>query len=348
MVATDWYEYVGAVHIHSTHSDGAKSIDEIIPIASRAGLDYILISDHMTLEGLNRGKEGFYDDLLVLIGYEIHDSDHHNHYLAFGLKEVLPPELSPEEYVSEVKRRGGLGVIAHPDEVRQLLKKFPCYPWTAWEAQGFDGIEIWNQMSEWMEGLTRLNILKMVIHPRRMLRSPTARILRIWDDLNQERPVVGLGGIDVHGYPYRLGPLELTIFPYKVQFRSIRTHLLLREPLSRDLTEAREQVYRAIRGCNVFISNYRWGDARGFLFGVEVNGRIKLPGEKVPLSPGAKIVCRSPRRARLRLMLRGEAIQETSGTHLEYLPDKPGNYRLEAYVRGRGWVFTNHLRLLEG
>jgi len=345
MSTRDWHEYVGAIHIHSTHSDGTKSIDEILPIASRAGLDYILVSDHMTLKGLEAGKEGFHGDLLVLIGYEIHDSNHHNHYLAFGLKEVLSPELSPREYVKEVEKRGGVGIIAHPDEVRQLLKKFPCYPWTAWDASGFNGIEIWNHMSEWMEGLTRINILKMAIHPRRMLRSPTARILKIWDQLSEERPVVGLGGIDVHGYPFKLGPIGLTIFPYKVQFRAIRTHLLLRDPLSRNLAEAREQIYSAIKNCNAFISNYRWGDARGLLFGFEVKDKTSLPGEVVSLSQGGKIVCQSPRRANLRLVCRGKSVFETFGNSFEYSPKDAGNYRLEAYIRGRGWVFTNHLRL---
>lgn len=346
MSASEWYEYVGAIHIHSTYSDGTKSIEEIVPVASQAGLDYILVSDHMTLKGLEEGKEGFHGDLLVLIGYEIHDSNHRNHYLAFGLKKVLSPELSPQEYVKEVERREALGIIAHPDEARQLLKKFPCYPWTAWDASGFNGIEIWNHMSEWMEGLTRLNLLKMAIHPRRMLRSPTARILKIWDQLNEEKPIVGLGGIDVHGYPFKLGPLGLTIFPYKVQFRAIRTHLFLRDPLSKNPTQAREQIYSAIRNCSAFISNYRWGDARGFFFGLRVNDKINLPGEMVSLSPGAKIVCQSPKRAVLRLIRRGQVIFETFGDSLEYLPKEAGNYRLEAYIRRRGWVFTNHLRLL--
>ncbi len=40
----------------------------------------------------------------------------------------------------------------------------PSYPWTAWEAEGYDAIEIWNHMSAWMELLKRINVLKMIIH----------------------------------------------------------------------------------------------------------------------------------------------------------------------------------------
>ena len=89
-------ELVGAIHIHSNFSDGTKSIPEIADIAGEVGLDFIMISDHMTLEALQQGLEGFYGDTAVLIGYEINDPDDKNHYLAFGLNEILPPGIKAE------------------------------------------------------------------------------------------------------------------------------------------------------------------------------------------------------------------------------------------------------------
>jgi hypothetical protein len=222
---------VGVSHIHTTDSDGSKPISEIIEIGQKTGLDFLFFTDHMTLRSLHLGLEGWHEKTFVLIGYEIHDQTNKNHYLVFNMNEVLSGELSPQEYVKEIKRQGGLGIIAHPDETR-VLPQFPPYPWTAWDVKEFDGIEIWNQMSEWMEEINKFNQLKMFVSPRKALKSPTPKILKIWDELNQERKVFGISGVDVHAHPYRVGPFKLIIFPYKVQFKSLRTHLLLDTSLS--------------------------------------------------------------------------------------------------------------------
>ena len=132
----DYKEIVGAIHIHSNFSDGTMSIKDIAHLANEVDLDFIMVSDHMTLKPLHMGLEGFYDNTAVLIGYEINDSDDKNHYLAFGLDEVLPADLKPSEYVAEVNRLCGLGIIAHPDEVRTKLTKYPSYPWTYWDVDG--------------------------------------------------------------------------------------------------------------------------------------------------------------------------------------------------------------------
>ena len=183
--------------------------------------------------------------------------------------EVVENVLLFNPRVKQVKEKGGIGIIAHPDEIRTDLPKYPAYPWTAWEAEEYDGIEIWNQMSEWMEKLTRFNQLKMLFSPRKALDSPTQRILSKWDQLNRKRKVFGIGAIDVHAHPYKLGPLKLTIFPYEVQFKSIRTHLILDEPLSPDLEKAKKQIYSAILNCNAFTANFKRGKAKGFLFYAE-------------------------------------------------------------------------------
>jgi hypothetical protein len=339
-----WHEYVGVSHIHTTDSDGSKSVPEIIKIGQKAGLDFLFFSDHMTLKSLDSGLEGWHGKTFVLIGYEIHDTTNKNHYLAFNVKRVLSGELSAQEYVREVKRLGGLGIIAHPDESR-VLPQFPPYPWTAWDAEGFDGIEIWNQMSEWMEGINRLNQLKMFVSPRRYLTSPTPKILKIWDELNKQRKVCGISGVDVHAYPYKLGPFTFLIFPYKVQFQSLRVHLVLNEPLSSDDQIAKRQVIDAVRGCNLFISNHRWGDARGFSFYAESKGHLIRVGDGISSPEETSFFVRAPQKCNIRLLRDGSIIKEEIGDALEYSTDGRGIYRVEAYKGKKGWIFSNHIRL---
>lgn len=340
----DYYEYQGCIHIHTTDSDGTKTLEEVAEIASAVKLDFIFVSDHMTLKSRFEGKEGFYDDTLVLIGYEHNDMEDCNHYLLFETENVLPAEMKPQEYVAEGKRQGALGIIAHPDEIRPRLGKFPSYPWLAWDAQGFDGIEIWNQMSEWMENLTSYNQIKMVFSPRKSLHSPTDRILQKWDELSKDKKVCGLAAADVHAYPYKIGPLKITIFPYKVQFRSLRTHILLPEELSRDLEIAKGQVYDAFRDCRAFASNYRWGDASGFQFFARRGTDSVVSGGRLKSCSDAIMTVKTPERATIRLIWNGRKLIEIEGDFLECRPEKNGIYRVEVCKKGRGWIYSNHIR----
>ncbi|MCX6826523.1 MAG: histidinol-phosphatase [candidate division Zixibacteria bacterium] len=340
-----YHEYKGCLHIHTTASDGTKSLEEVAETASSAGLDFILVSDHMTLKDKDEGKEGYYKKLLVLIGYEHNDRDDCNHYLLFGTRGVLPPSLTPKEYVAEGKRQSALGIVAHPDEIRPRLGKYPSYPWTAWDAEDYDGIEIWNQMSEWMENLKPYNKLKMVFSPRRFMRFPTDRILQKLDELSLHKKVAGLGGVDVHGYPYKIGPLRITIFPYKVQFKSLRTHILLREELSSDLETAKWQIYEGIKDCRAFVSNYRWGDASGFQFRGLRGSETVADGGYLASFDNSHLTVQSPDKATIRLIGTEGKIIEAKADHLEYEPRKNGIYRVEVYKRDRGWIYSNHIRI---
>jgi len=341
----DYREIVGAIHIHSDYSDGTKSIPEIAGLANEVGLDFIMISDHMTLEPYQQGLEGFYGKTAVLIGYEINDADDKNHYLAFGLSEILSPDLKAVDYVKQVKENGGLGIIAHPDEVRSNLVKYPSYPWSDWSIEGYDGIEIWNHMSQWMESLSHWNMLKQAFMPRRALKCPTDRVLKVWDEKSQKRRILGIGSIDVHAYPYKLGPLRVTIFPYKVQFKAIRTHLLLPGDTKAEFGSYRQAIYESLRKCRAFISNYRWGDAAGFEFFCENSNGRAWSGDELIWEEGSTIMVNLPKYADLRILKDGQEVFCGRGKAFEMIILGPGLYRVEVYVRDKGWIFSNHIRL---
>ena len=62
------HNYIGAMHIHSKYSDGTKDIDYIISQAKKAGLKWIIITEHNNLDA--KKHEGFYGDLCVVVGTE--------------------------------------------------------------------------------------------------------------------------------------------------------------------------------------------------------------------------------------------------------------------------------------
>ncbi len=349
-MSRDFKEYVGCIHIHTNYSDGSGSYPEIIRNAQATGLDYLLFSDHMTLAGKHAGYTGWYDNLFVSVGYEMNDKNDQHHYLIFGLDETLPVDLEHQQYIQEVKAKGALGIAAHPFEQRDpqhSLAKFPPIPWGNLDYPEIEVIEIWNMMSHWLELTTVRNKYWNVIHPRSFSTFPSRRLLVWWDKANLERKVTGIGSVDVHAAKIKiLGLYTKAVFDYKIMFKSIRTHLLCREDLIKNNdAETETTIFDLIRQGRTFISNYRRGDARGFRFWAEDGERTLQMGESgIMQKPVIRAVI--PREAHCRLMRDGEVYQKGLASELQ-VAVPPGSYRLEVMIGKRGWIYSNHIKILE-
>ena len=345
------YEYVGAIHIHSTYSDGTGSIPEIARFAGEVGLDFIMMSDHNTLKPKRDGYERWYDSVQVLIGYEINDKQDKNHYLAFGLDSTVGVRITAQEYVRRVKERGGVGFIAHPDECRNKMPQHPPYPWLAWDSEDFDGIEIWNHMSEWVEGLTEENKFNRFIHPLRSIVAPPKITLDRWDALNLTRRVVGIGGVDAHAHKSSMmGFFDVEVFPYKVMFKSIHTHVLLETPIrtasDKHFQEDKTKIYEALRAGNSFIANSYHADARGFRFYAQSAEGIHPSGSYVDAEQESLTLnVHAPQKAQIKLLRNGEVVEEIIGTDIIRKTTLPGAYRVEVWLEGKAWIYSNHIRV---
>jgi hypothetical protein len=338
------HEICGALHLHTTFSDGGVDFPRLIGAAKEVGLDFIVVTDHMTLRGRQEGHEGFSGGLFVVIGYEHNDANNINHYLALNTKGVIKVHDAPQSYIDLIKKDGGIGFLAHPVEKRHYFKKYPAYPWTAWDAKGFDGIEVWNQMSDWLEHLKSwLNFFRL-FYPRRFLAGIEKDMLFKWDNCNREAFIGGIGGVDAHTMKTSIGPFRLTVFPIKVELKGIRTHLYLDEPLPADDTgRAREVFFKALRNGRGFISNYRRCDARGTRIFIEyAGGQIGLPG---PQPSGAALpACLHVglvEKAEIRLVRNGMVMQRHAGSEAAFDLAADGLYRVEVYKGKNAWIYSN-------
>lgn len=256
----------------------------------------------------------------------------------------------PHDYVCQVRDLGGFGIIAHPDESRAHIDKYPAYPWKIWESECFDGIEIWNQMSEWMEGLTHKNKYWRVLHPRKSIIAPKNETLEKWDKINIKRKVVGIGGVDAHGYIYKIfGIIPFTVFRYKISFKTIRTHLLLEEPLiqGEDFEEALQKIYKAILNANCYVSHHYFGDASTFRYWADNGKEQAIIGESIELNKEIYLHVFNPRPAKTHLVYNGKVLNTGEGKDIKFVIKKPGVYRVESYIDGRPWIISNHIRVLE-
>jgi len=350
----------GCVHIHTTFSDGGCSYPALIKAAQRAGLDFIGVTDHMDMTGLRDGRQGLHDNLYVLIGYEHNDAQNLNHYLAFGTPDTAAGVTEPQAYINRVKAMGGFGFLAHPAEKRDYFTDLPPYPWTKNDVSGFDGIEIWNQISDWMERLKGRKIffpdrvmkfgaadavieLGKLFCPNRLIGNAPPELLARWDEVNRERFVSGIGGVDAHTRKFTFGPLSYHIFSIKTELRGIRTHLYIDEAARRDELKIGGAILTAMRDGKGFISNFHHGDARGTrIFLQDAKNVIEYPGRPAnALSFPITINANLPKKARIALLRNGEAVEETVGKSAAWTIDKPGLYRVEAYKGRRAWIYSN-------
>jgi hypothetical protein len=339
-----WQELCGALHLHTTRSDGSVDVAGYVRTARQLALDYIVLTDHMALPDAQQQVEGFHDGLFVLAGYEHNDEDNRNHYLVIGTQGVIPEQKNVAHYVDAVRQQGGIGFIAHPFEKRCFFRGLPGYPWTAREVRGFDGIEIWNQMSDWVEHLKPGISLIRLLYPHRLLKGPPRECLSFWDMLNRESFISGIGGVDAHTKRIGIGPFRFLIFPLKVELKGVRTHLFLNEPLDvQDAAQARRSLMDALRDGRGFVSNFRWGDARGSRIWLErSDGSVQMPGRLLnPLIPPATLRVRLSRKGTITLIHNGKASAVIKSAAADFPINHTGVYRIEVRRATHPWIYSN-------
>jgi len=336
------YDYAGAIHVHSTLSDGTGTVEEIVRDAQGAGLDFLLLTDHEHLDARALGYEGWHERLLLLVGEEV-TPRFRNHYLAFNIATPVPGRGNrhPQALIDAVAEQGGLGFIAHPIGDGYFSRAMAC-PWLDWSVTGYTGIEIWSYMHDWACGVRWANLALALARPNLVISGPPQQSLARWDAAGQNRRVVGLGTLDVHAR--RLpGLSSVKVLPYPFTFRTVRTHVLLEEPLNpHDAAHASRQLYDALAHGRCFMAHDGFADSTGFLFTLRAHGAVvALMGDEVDWTEGLTLHATTPEPAHIALVRNGAALVETDGKRASCEVPSPGVYRVEVRRHGRPWIFSN-------
>lgn len=99
------------LHCHTEFSsDSIVSAEEMIRTRKRKGLDKIAITDHNTIAGALIAKE--LDPDGIIVGEEINTLQ--GELIAYYVKEEIPPDLSAEETIKELKKQGAYISVSHP------------------------------------------------------------------------------------------------------------------------------------------------------------------------------------------------------------------------------------------
>jgi len=93
-------------------------------------------------------------------------------------------------------------------------------------------------------------------------------------------------------------------------------------------------------------------DSSGFVYMARNGNQKVVMGESIDFVPGeTTLQAFSPHVVRFRVLRYGKVVHEEDGASMEWKPDQPGKYRLEAYLNILGtwtpWVYTNPVNLRE-
>jgi hypothetical protein len=146
--SADWYR--GDFHVHSQRSHGGElTPEELVTAAREAGLDFIAVTEHNTVEGHGEWQPLAGDDLLVIPGQEVVTDTGHWLAVGIGMGQAIDGRDGIRDgrigrCLAEVHEAGGLCVVAHP------RAPYPSgtfmYPFA-----GFDLVEVWN--GQWTSDL---------------------------------------------------------------------------------------------------------------------------------------------------------------------------------------------------
>ena len=344
----------GAFHIHSNRSDGSGTVDEIAAAAARAGLQFIILTDHG--DGTRPPDPPSYrSGVLTIDGVELNTTA--GHYAVFGLPQSpYPIAGTPADVIEDVHRLGGFGVAAHPGSPR------PSLSWRDWEAP-IDGLEWINSDSEWRDEphlpIARALLTYFVRAPESMasLLDRADEVFANWDRLAARRKTVALAGADAHarlGFRQRTDPdaaaMHVPLPGYEASFRTFSNHVQIDEPMTHQADADARVVMRAIRAGNVYTVIDAIASPGHLLFTatsgqheVQMGASLAIDGDVL-----FHATAMAPRGTTLRLLRNGQRVHEVTDGPLDMNGGRdPGVYRIEAYTaNGPGgpavpWLVSN-------
>ena len=349
----------GTIHVHTRRSDGSGTIDDVAAAAARAGLRFVVFSDHGDATRTPQ-RPAYRHGVLCIDAIEV--ATFAGHVLAIGLQGEAPYPLGgePRDVIDDVARLGGMSVAAHPTSAKPALR------WQDWSSR-FDGLEWLNADSEWRDERPLTLLAALLTYPFRRAETLTSLldrpgdVLARWDQLLRTRRVVGLAGADAHASmvngednPYSdRSPIALPA--YEQSFRTFSV-AVPDVHLSGEAAADARLVVDAVRSGDLYTSIEGLAHPARLSFvarsGAEQahSGQVLRVGGPVTLD----VHTNAPAGARIVLIHDGQRAADANGSSLTYRTDSTsGFYRAEVYLRAKDagnavpWIVSNPIYLGE-
>jgi hypothetical protein len=343
----------GAIHVHTERSDGSGTADEIAAAAARAGLQFVILTDHADAAS-EPTTPTYRAGVLCIDAVEI--STDGGHVVALGLARApYPLAGEPRDVLEDIARLGGMAIVAHPGSEKPALR------WAEWSAP-FDGLEWLNGDSEWRDESPAAFTRALISYPFRPVATLAALldrpedVLRRWDELTARRQVVAVAAGDAHARlalrdrqePYE-DSLSLHVPAYEQVFRTFSI-TVTPLALAGDAAADARAVLDAIRRGHVYSSIDGLAGPVAMSFSATSDRGAAVAGDVLPAGGPVtlQVDSNAPPDARLTLVKNGTPLSVASGASLrQTVTGEAAVYRVEMHLPdGPGtppvpWVVSN-------
>jgi hypothetical protein len=337
----------GVIHVHTTHSDGGGTTEEVVEAAAQAGLDFVVVTDHNNLAA--KPKEGYHDKVLLLVGTEISTTS--GYVLGLGITDpAYRFSGNAADALEDVRQLGGHAFAAHPTSPRDE------FTWRGWDLPGSWGLEVVNLDCQWRAAsgarLTRAALTYPVNARLALLGLLTrpASVMHNWDAQLAKRDVPALAAADAHNRIALTKKRALRLPSYAALFDIARSFVLLDKPPSGQSAPDGAAILTALARGRSYTGLQALAPAGGFFFEIVAGERRWTMGDTVPAEITTQLRAggRLPARTQLVLLRDGKELQRSVNT-LELATPGPGVYRLEAYVPGWSmpWIVSNPIYVFD-
>ena len=338
-------EYKGVLHVHTAYSDSSGRMPYVIECARTNQLDFVVVSDHNTLEARREGWEGWHQGVLLLVGIEVTSTQGHSMVLGLDQYRTHWRTAHPDAYLPEVARLGGTAFIAHPERSNRgkLYRRRQAWPNLA--TQHYAGIEIWSYVHDFVEWAYPWHLLSAIRDPDSGIAGPHPAVLRNWDHEAERRHVAGIGALDAHEYRFPIPKFRwamLRLLPLDYLFGTVRTHVLM-PPLTGHGAADAPALTAALAAGRSFTAYDFIADATGTQFTAQRGSELALMGDELTAGGELEFVVRLPQQAEISLVRDAQPVARATAHQLIHHDARPGVYRAEARLRNRPWIYTNHI-----
>jgi hypothetical protein len=157
-----WFK--GNTHIHSTASDGGKTIEELDELYLKAGYDFLFLTDHWERSDFKSypGKL----KLLWLDGVEYDARDSNGslyHIVLLGSDINVNPTMLPQDVIDEGRKKDAIIILPHPGWSGNSTEDATKYD--------FDGVEVFNYVAAQTNGKAcgDIHLEKMLLKNHKVL-----------------------------------------------------------------------------------------------------------------------------------------------------------------------------------
>jgi hypothetical protein len=358
-----FYDYSGAMNIHTINSTGSGNLEKIVAAAKNSGLHFIAITD-LNDYSPSLHQESLYDGVLVFMGgsYGYLDSRIINfdirttqHLQGPGRSQMVFADLLTKENRNKPE---GLFILSQPLRSGSKIET----P----QALGLDGIEVLNLKRIWQQSWqnSKLSFLwTALLYPFnsnlayiRMLASFENKEVDLWDKLNQMGTFFGYAGTDADAQMSLSNSVSIEFPSYETLFSIFKNHILITSELTGNYQLDRKKISDALHNGQVYLSLDILQNPVGFEAYLSGPKNFLAPlGSTVAFQPNLDLVINLPSKPSAPfetiVYRNGEKVLSSNSATTKYTIHGPGVYRSTVQIKvplplpyGSTWVtwiYTN-------